>query len=125
MSEQRLIDANKIDPSEVFVGESDFAKECRQGVDVLLAYQPTIDPKTLPIVKELREKLARYEKAEQEGRLIKLPCKIGASVRGKNENWSGTVDEFSVNSDGVFLFVNSGYSGYEKPEDVVFCEEDS
>lgn len=39
--------------------------------------RPTIDPETLPIVQELREKLARYEQAEQEGRLVELPCKVG------------------------------------------------
>ena len=34
---------------------------------------PTIDLETLPVVKELREKLARYEQIEAEGRLKILP----------------------------------------------------
>lgn len=33
----------------------------------------TIDPESLPVVKELREKLARYEQLEAEGRLKILP----------------------------------------------------
>lgn len=37
---------------------------------------PTIDSETLPIVRELRAKLARYEKAEAEGRLVIVPEKL-------------------------------------------------
>lgn len=112
MNEMRLIDANKVESSEVFCGTSDFAKDCRLSVDMLMLAQPSIDPETLPIVKELREeletvkqdgescmksifkqsemymeikkeatelreKLARYEQAEKDGRLIELPCKVG------------------------------------------------
>lgn len=69
----KLIDANKVDPSEVFCGSSSLATDVRNGVDVLLSYQPTIDPETLPIVQELREKLARYERLEAEGRIKILP----------------------------------------------------
>lgn len=74
----------------------------------LLDTVPTIDPETLPIVQELRanllekerdakhweemynqayndcvisdKKLSRYEQAEQEGKFIFLPCKIGDIV---------------------------------------------
>lgn len=76
MDEVRLIDANKVDPGEVFCGSSDFAEDVRNGVGVLLSYQPTIDPETLPIVQQLCEKLARYEQAEQAGRLVIVPDKL-------------------------------------------------
>lgn len=46
-----------------------------------LREQPTIDPETLPIVRELREKLSRYEKAEQEGRLAFLNEPMIPTVR--------------------------------------------
>ena len=39
-----LIDADKVNPSDVFVGISDFATDCRNAVVKLLAAQPTIDP---------------------------------------------------------------------------------
>ena len=39
-----LIDADKVNPSDVFVGISDFAADCRNAVVKLLAAQPTIDP---------------------------------------------------------------------------------
>ena len=41
---ERLIDADKVNPSDVFVGISDFAADCRNAVVELLAAQPTIDP---------------------------------------------------------------------------------
>ena len=44
MTMERLIDADKVNPSDVFVGISDFAADCRNAVVELLAAQPTIDP---------------------------------------------------------------------------------
>ena len=44
MTMERLIDADKVNPSDVFVGISDFAADCRNAVVKLLAAQPTIDP---------------------------------------------------------------------------------
>lgn len=46
------------------------------GVIKLLDEAPNIYPSFL-VIQELREKLSRYEQAEQEGRLVELPCKIG------------------------------------------------
>lgn len=40
----RLIDADKIDFSEVFIGSSDFAKDARMAAQMLIDKQPTIDP---------------------------------------------------------------------------------
>lgn len=40
----RLIDADKIDFSEVFVGASDFAKDTRAAAQMLIDEQPTVDP---------------------------------------------------------------------------------
>ena len=68
------------------------------------------------------ERLAHYEDAEEQGQLEFLPYKVGACVKGKHpkENWSGIVEEISINSEGVFLFCNSGgYHMYVRPEDVV------
>ena len=47
----RLVNANKIDPAEVFGGQNDFAHDCRNAVADLLARQPIIDPEDLPVVK--------------------------------------------------------------------------
>lgn len=57
MNEKKLIDANIVNPEDVFAGSSDFAKDCRDGVERLLAAQPTIDPKTLPIVQQLQSEI--------------------------------------------------------------------
>lgn len=38
----RLIDADKINPTDVFMGATDFAQDCRDAVERLIAMQPTI-----------------------------------------------------------------------------------
>ena len=45
----RLIDADKVNPSEVFYGISDFAQDCRNAVIELLNAQPTVDAE--PVVR--------------------------------------------------------------------------
>ena len=44
----RLIDADKIDFKEVFVGNSDFAKDTRDAAQMLINQQPTVD--AVPVV---------------------------------------------------------------------------
>ena len=41
MSDMRLIDANKIDFNEVFVGASEFAQDTRNAAQMLIDNQPT------------------------------------------------------------------------------------
>lgn len=53
MAEQRLIDANTFE--EAWNQDSQIGKTMR----AVIAEQPTIDPETLPIVRQLREELAR------------------------------------------------------------------
>lgn len=70
---------------------------------------------------EAINRLAEYEDLEEDGRLIRLPCKIGDKVYNKNWNWSGTVGEISINSDGVFLYVTSGgYNHLVKQDEIEF-----
>ena len=45
----RLIDADKVNPSEVFYGISDFAQDCRNAVIELLNTQSTVDAE--PVVR--------------------------------------------------------------------------
>lgn len=45
----RLIDADKVNPCDVFGGLSDFAQDCRNAVIELLSIQPTID--AVPVVR--------------------------------------------------------------------------
>lgn len=73
MSEPRIVDANRFDPFDICdKARIDIAATLRGWV----ALQPTIDPETLPIVQELKAKLARYEQAENEGRLVIVPDKL-------------------------------------------------
>lgn len=57
------------------------AQECQSALCFVDdCFEPKIDTEELLIVRELRENLARYEQAEQERRLVKLPCKVGDNV---------------------------------------------
>ena len=40
---------------------------------------------------KVKEKLAEYETAEEEGRLVILPCKIGTIVYAIRQSWYGYV----------------------------------
>lgn len=50
------------------------------------------------------ERLAQYEDAEEQGRLIVLPCKVGSAIYAPTRNF---VSEFRV--------TQFNYCGYEKP----------
>lgn len=56
MAEQRLIDANTF--AEAWNQDIQIGKTMR----AVIAEQPTIDPETLPIVRQLREELERVKK---------------------------------------------------------------
>lgn len=81
----------------------------------------TYEKHTVLISTDCLSKLGEYEDLEEDGRLIKLPCKIGAKVYNKNWNWFGTVEEISINSDGIFLYVTSGgYNHLVKQDEIEF-----
>lgn len=56
MAEQRLIDANTF--AEAWNQDSQIGKTMR----AVIAEQPTIDPETIPLVRQLREELAREKR---------------------------------------------------------------
>lgn len=67
--------------------------------------------------------------AEQAGRLTVLPFCVGSCVNGKDNRWSGTVEEIAFNRDGYTLYVRSGGGGfYVQPNEVTAAagmEDDS
>lgn len=76
MAEQRLIDANKILYHQAW--ESGSMEPANEGVALMSEVQamPTIDPETLPIVRQLREELERVT-AERDAaveQLSELEC---------------------------------------------------
>ena len=62
----------------------------------------------------IREKLARLEDLEEQGRLIELPCKIGDTVYSFSFNivYPFTVNGFEINKYGVEF--KGSYCGEEK-----------
>lgn len=73
MAEQRLIDANTF--AEAWNQDSQIGKTMR----AVIAEQPTIDPETLPIVRQLREELARVT-AERDALRMNPPVEIQADA---------------------------------------------
>ena len=61
------------------------------------------------------------DEPEQAEFTVILPCKIGNPVKAKSGNWEGIVEEFTFNSNGLFLYVNSnGYRFYVRPDEVIY-----
>lgn len=110
-----------------------------EAVDRLAAYENAgIEPCDYAVVRASYEEAERAKKdlssvmdilgehielikANNDGRVVVLPCKIGDTVDGKIGNWFGTVEEISINNDGIFLYVASGgYNHLVKPDEVKF-----
>ena len=63
------------------------------------------------------DELSRLVQADDDGRCLVIPFKIGQTVRHKTEKWIGQVDEITLNNEGLMLFVSSGgYTGYYPPD---------
>lgn len=99
MTEQRLIDANTF--AEAWNQDSQIGKTMR----AVIAGQPTIDPESLSIVRQLREELAR-DTAERDGLLKEIHGTCKTCMRyedckknheyycfGTNYEWSGPQKE--------------------------------
>lgn len=78
--------------------DSYVGKLMRAAIDGL----PTIDPETLPVVRELRDQI------EDASDIINAYHLIGKSMYFPQIKAIGTIDEVIANSDGISLFVNSG-----------------
>lgn len=149
MSGQRLIDANELKERLKHLEGKGGHKYYRKGIDDCLHYhmpciiddQPTIDPETLPIVRELRGQLAKVT-AERDALKSNPPVKVDSDafelaarlaevtaerddlkknarpvVRGEWKNIGG--DEWVCTACG---FVISTERSWEKPEKK-FCED--
>ena len=65
------------------------------------------------------EELKKYKDLEEQGQLVILPCKVGKTVRGRDNRWIGTIEEFTFNSDGMMLYIRSGGGGfYVRPDQI-------
>lgn len=84
---------------------------------------PTIDPETLPIVRELRDQI------EDVSDIINAYNLIGKSMYFPKIKAIGMVDEVIANSDGISLFVNSGggsfYVDFNDVQDLIKEREEN
>lgn len=66
---------------------------------------------------ELREKLKEYEDLEEQGRLVKLPCKVGDTVWKVEERLEHTyierlvIDRIEVNDSYIYYFADEKITG--------------
>lgn len=75
---------------------------------------------TCPTITKIYEKLAAYEDAEEQGRLIKLPCKVGDTVYKPNPITLKEIVEIKIES----MFItesNFNISGRTKKMKYSFC----
>ena len=47
------------------------------------------DSNKLPSYEAIYERLRKYEDAEEDGRLVVLPCKVGDTVHVLRQSWNG------------------------------------
>lgn len=69
------------------------------------------------ITTSICEKLGKYEDLEEQGRLIKLPCKVGDTVWKVEERLEHTyierlvIDRIEVNDNYIYYFANEKITG--------------
>lgn len=66
---------------------------------------------------ELREKLKRYEDAEEQGLLLRLPCKVGDKIFLDFAGFGKDIDEFTVKDFHLDCF--------EDGETILYCDYES
>lgn len=67
------------------------------------------------LVEDMIEKLAEYEDLEEQGRLIKLPCKVGDTLYRLVPNLYRKyveikIAQFVINENGIYFITNKGVS---------------
>lgn len=68
---------------------------------------------TLPSYEGLYERLSKYEDLEEQGRLLKLPCKLGDMLYYPDEftnkiRWN-CAEKIEIDSSGIFVIDTSGW----------------
>lgn len=82
MSDMRLIDADKIDFNEVFIGASEFAQDTRNAAQMLIDNQPTAFDVNLIVKKLEEEKTIAYDDSIDEKIRVRLWNKaIGNAIK--------------------------------------------
>lgn len=74
-----------------------------------------IPPRECQYISDALEKLAKYEDLEEQGRLIKLPCKVGDTLYRLVPNLYRKyveikIAQFVINENGIYFITNKGVS---------------
>lgn len=106
----RLIDADKLDFTKIFIGQTNLAKDAREIAKRYIDSQPTAFDV---------DKLAEYESAEEQGKLLRLPVNVGDTVytnigtrylRKKDRPYKVKVVFIGLNGSEEDSFINVKYS---------------
>lgn len=62
------------------------------------------------------ERLAEYEDMEEQGLLIRLPCKIGGTVWIKGDKFPAEIEEIRITDEGIYFAYVEYDRGYEETE---------
>lgn len=62
------------------------------------------------------ERLAEYEDMEEQGLLVRLPCKARDTVWIKGDKFPAEIEEIRITDDGIYFFYVEYDRGYEETE---------
>lgn len=68
------------------------------------------------------ERLAEYEDMEEQGLLVRLPCKVGDTVWIKGDKFPAEIEEIRITDDGIYFAYVEYDRGYEETEVWDNCE---
>lgn len=66
--------------------------------------------------KQIYDRLAEYEDMEEQGLLVRLPCKVGDTVWIKGDRFPAVIEEIRITDDGVYFAYVEYDKGYEETE---------
>lgn len=87
-----------------------FANDCLVGIS-------TIDEDSLNVLQNVLDKLGAYEDAEEQGLILRLPCKVGDKIFLDFAGFGKDIDEFTVKDFHLDCF--------EDGETILYCDYES
>ena len=98
--------------------EPDEILTCKELAEAAYAFIFLKEYKSLGTIDHISELL----KAEKDGRLVVLPCKVGDTVWIKGDKFPAEIEEIRITDDGVYFAYVEYDKGYEETEVWDNCE---
>ena len=99
------------------IGNTNCVKGCGSNCKYGFQHCRTEDWENCKTIDDVIDKLAEYEDLEEQGRLIKLPCKVGDKIFIDFAGFGKDIDKFTVKDFHLDCF--------EDGETILFCDYES